>query len=419
MKKTSHLTAFLVLLTLFAATGLAFALGRRYLNPILPMRPGLPPLSKLDLPSQTKNGYTATIEAYYADVSRLVFRVAVTGEKGSVTLDRFSLKDVNGQEINSSVGFGSNGASPFHSIAEFNPLIPLKTERFKGQLAFSVITTMDSPEVIAPFAFDLDLPIHPALSFSPQQTVLNHGVEVLLDRVIITPAFTSAYLCYRKPTEADWVISHESSLRIGNQQAGLSGYSLLFDSDFADGSKGGEPGWRPPVQIGRCVKIGFPAGNVDPTTITLTIPALEQSLPDVIPPKEAVAAQEILKKQGIEMEWHTVDHGAYPEYKNLPPGMSQQMALRKFMEALGYVYRGPWVFNLQIDGSDNSLPTFATSEYGGPTPIPLPVSGPRIAAVLPGRIHPFALSPTWEPLPLLLPGESFCMTLKHTGICVF
>jgi hypothetical protein len=157
-----------------------------------------------------------------------------------------------------------------------------------------------------------------------------------------------------KPTEADWTVSYESNLRIGNQQAGIGIYSLLFDSAFADGSKGGEPGWAPPVQTGRCVKIGFPIGDVAPDSMTLTIPALEQSMPEVVPADEVTAAQERLKEQGIDMEWHIVDHGAYPEYKDLPTGMSEQQAYRKFIEALGYVYKGPWIFKLQLKVSENS-----------------------------------------------------------------
>ena len=53
--------------------------------------------------------------------------------------------------------------------------------------------------------------------------------------------------------------------------------------------------------------------------------------------------------QGIDMEWRIVDHGAYPEYKKLPLGMSEQEAYRKFIEALGYVYNGQWEFDIQLN----------------------------------------------------------------------
>ena len=69
----------------------------------------------------------------------------------------------------------------------------------------------------------------------------------------------------------------ETNLKIGNQKASLNSYSLLFDADYGEGNKGGEPGWAPPVQDGRCVKLGFPIGDENPQSITLTIPTLEQS----------------------------------------------------------------------------------------------------------------------------------------------
>ncbi len=393
MNRKSYLIAFLIVVGLVATTSITYALGRFFTDTTLPAAPGLPPLSKLDLLPQTQNGYTATVESYYADAARLVFKVNTTSEKGDVFLSNFSLKDESGQEINSGMSFDSQGPSPFHSTVEFDPAIPLKTERMKGQLTFAVVASADNPEAIAQFAFDLNLPIHPALTFNPKQTIFANGMEILLDRLVVTSAYTYAYLCYLKPTDADWAPSQESNLRIGSQQSGVANYSLLFDSAFADGSKGGEPGWTPPVQTGRCIKIGFPIGDTDPTSITLTIPALEQSMPEVIPADELIGAQERLKEQGIDMEWHIVDHGAYPEYKKLPVGMSEQAAFRKFIEALGYVYKGPWAFKLQLKSTENSQLEFSTSEYGAPTPIPLSSEEPNIAAVLPGRIRSFDVSP--------------------------
>ena len=76
--------------------------------------------------------------------------------------------------------------------------------------------------------------------------------------------------------------------------------------------------------------------------------------------------------------------------------MSEQAAFRKFIEALGYIYKGPWVFNLQLKpqvNQGNSEPIFSTSMYGSGTPIPFPINRPRIVATLPGRIRSFDISP--------------------------
>jgi hypothetical protein len=36
-------------------------------------------------------------------------------------------------------------------------------------------------------------------------------------------------------------------------------------------------------------------------------------------------------------------------YKKLPEGMTEQEAYRRFIEALGYVHEGPWVFTVEIN----------------------------------------------------------------------
>ena len=172
---------------------------------------------------------------------------------------------------------------------------------------------------------------------------------MMLDRVVITPAFTQAYLCYSKPTEADWGIGSDTMLRLDSQVANLTNYSLLFDKSLGDGSKGLELGWTPPVKDGRCVKIGFPIGSVAPKSFVLTLPTLEQSTPEVIPEEKAAAAYEILKAEGIDLEWHQVDHGSYTEFKSLPFGVSEEEAYRQFIQALGYVHAGTWTFEMPLN----------------------------------------------------------------------
>jgi hypothetical protein len=41
--------------------------------------------------------------------------------------------------------------------------------------------------------------------------------------------------------------------------------------------------------------------------------------------------------------------GGGPMFKKLPDGMTEQQAYRRFIEALGYVHEGPWVFTVEIN----------------------------------------------------------------------
>ena len=346
MKIKPFITTLFVLLGLAAATTGSFFLGRLFLDFEHVPASGIPPLSRLDLPSQTVNGITAKVESYYADASRLVFQVRITGGRGFV--DYVNLYDERGEFVNASTGFGP-APDPSLSQVDFHTETPLPGDHFKGQLEVSLSAQPGEMDRIADFRFDLDIPIHPALTFHPEQTVLVNGIQMMLDRVVITPAFTQAYLCYSKPTEADWGIGSDTMLRLDSQVANLTNYSLLFDKSFGDGSKGLELGWTPPVKDGRCVKIGFPIGSVAPKSFVLTLPTLEQSTPEVIPEEKAAAAYEILKAEGIDLEWHQIDHGSYTEFKSLPFGVSEEEAYRQFIQALGYVHAGTWTFEMPLN----------------------------------------------------------------------
>ncbi len=388
MKTKNWLPQLVILAGLLALIGGGYALAR--LLPEALTAPGLPPLSRLHLPPQTQNGITASLDSYYADAMRLVFTVHLTGAE--VFPSEVSLTSADGAWANSSAGVNMGG-DPSHYLFDLASEMPLRSDRFQGQLEFIVTASPGDDNPVATFRFDLDLPIHPALTFEPKQTVWADGLEILLDRLVITPAQTYAYLCYLTPTRADWTIGGDATVRVGSQVAGIQSYALLFDSVYGDGSKGGDPGWTSPIQNGRCVIIGFPIGAENPESITLTIPNLEQSMPEVIPAENLAAAYPRLLDQGIDMEWHTVDHGAYPEWKKLPAGMSEQEAYRQFIRALGYLHPGPWKFELQLKPGEGSQPRFTTSSYGAATPIPLSTVEPRLAAALPGRIHSFDMSP--------------------------
>lgn len=346
-------TASLILLGLVGAILGGYAAGNALPDPEPASTVTLPLLSPLNLPSQTDGQFTAEAVSYYADASRLIFHIRISGEPDVFVIDGVDLYDSNGEFINSSVGYGRvDEKDPALHQFEFNPVTPLPN-RLLGSLRLRLVSSLGEGEPLADFSFELDLPIHPAQTYNPRLTTTANGVELLLDRLIITPAHTQAYLCYDKPSSADWGVNRNTSLEINGRSTGINEYALLYDSEFGDLGKGGDPDWTPDMNYDRCIKVGFPVGDANPASITLTIPFLEQSTPEVIPEDDLAAAREKLLPEGIDIDWqvNTSPEGggsAGPVYNSLPSGMSQQEAYQRLLEALGYFHQGPWIIKVNL-----------------------------------------------------------------------
>ncbi len=310
---------------------------------------------KAPLASEVIDGdVTVTLEKAYADVNRMAFVVHIEGPQEGYSIYSAVLKDANGNESNIGVGIGSLQDDPTRLTVEFYPPIGFDADRFLGQLVMGITVSSGDGSWTAETHFDLDLPVYPAVVFDPMQTITANGVEMLLQRIKVTPSYTQVYLCYQKPSSADWMIGSDASLQIGEDTASPGSYSMLFDPDFGGSSKILEPNWTPAVRTDRCVKLGFPIGHHNqPESMTLAISELEQSVPEGIPEDQLLAARQKLLAQGVDMDWVTWSGqgggGAGPVIKQKPEGMTDEQVVRLFYEALGYYHPGPWIFTLEIN----------------------------------------------------------------------
>ena len=310
--------------------------------------PTLPPLTKLDVPPQTVNGVTATIEGAYADPSRVLFMIRLSSELGTNWTPETFLAHANGEQI----GVYSYGLNPIPKetlkyLLIFIPEDWLTELLLNGQLSVAFTSPTDSTQIIK-FLFDFKLPIHPFITFNPKKTVSVNGVDILLDRVMVAPAATYLYLCYPNRSDENWILTGQNITLYINRQ--MSNPNLpgpwLFDSAIKEGEQFGEPGWSPPNQESRCIKLGFPIGDKNPKSLTLILPGLENAMTTIIPESDLSVAYEKLFAQGIDMKWSASQSGTFVEYKKLPEGMTEKEAYRRFLEALGYVRKGPWVFRI-------------------------------------------------------------------------
>lgn len=280
------------------------------------------------IPPHTVNGYTAAIESYYIDTSHIIFQVRLTGGGISFGNEQFfdrigsvNLYDENGNLINTSGGVGP-AVDPALYQFEFVPVTLLKGDHIKGQFAFDITNAPEYEKILAQFRFDFDLPINPDVRFHPKKTVSANNMEILLDSITVTPTFTQIYLCFPPPSFADWNIGNQSVLQIDGQKTIPNYFRVLFDSAIGgDRTAGSEPYWISPIKNGRCIKGGFPISSSNPTSLTLTIPQLEKSEPDLL-----VANQ-------FSVEY---------------PGLSEKQAYYKSLEEHGNVYKGVWTFTVDL-----------------------------------------------------------------------
>jgi hypothetical protein len=180
--------------------------------------PTLPPLTKLNIPSQTVDGITATIDGAYADPSRVLFIIHLSSELGTYPTHETFLAHANGEQI----GVYSSMLGPLPQetstyLMDFSPVDWLDASRLDGQLSVGFRSLTDSNQIIK-FLFDFNLPIHPFVTFNPKKTVSVDGVDILLDRVVVAPANTYMYLCYPNRRDENWILTGESiTLNIDRQ----------------------------------------------------------------------------------------------------------------------------------------------------------------------------------------------------------
>ncbi|MBE3039896.1 MAG: hypothetical protein IMZ62_13930, partial [Chloroflexi bacterium] len=172
-------------------------------------------------------------------------------------------------------------------------------------------------------------------------------------------SYTEVTLCYQKPPQSDnndWGLGRGAELQVGENKAAIGSFRLLYDTDYGGYvGKSTPPADLPTIDKGRCVQVGFPVGDLASTaaqTMTLTVPGLEKSMPEMVPDDQLQVALAKLKAEGIEMSVTSSSGsggggGGYT-FNAKPDGMSDEEAYQKFIEALGYVYPGPWVITVQI-----------------------------------------------------------------------
>lgn len=317
--------------------------------------------TQLALDIKSVGDLTATLEWAYADTHRVALLLHFTGWGEGYGIGDLKATDDSGKEINNGMGYGSPEGDPatYQITLYFDEYFLAN----KSELVFHLDVPVWAPQVsdkpLASFRFDLDLPLYQARVTQPGQRIIANGLEMKLVKVSITPSYTDLTLCYQKPThtmQSDWMIGSEAILEIIRNTSKMDIYRLLSDADYGGyAGKGTPPPDLPYMESGRCVQVGFPVGDLakpGPTSLKLTIPSLELSMPEVIPNDQLIYAIDKLKAQGIDVSVTSSSGngggGGGWSVISKPEGMTDEEAYQKFKEALGYVYPGPWVMEILV-----------------------------------------------------------------------
>ena len=221
-------------------------------------------LQDVDL-MQTVDGVTVTLEKVYADANHILvgysvsglpdppfhFEATLTDERGTVfrevtsagvtgtsDLLKVTLPEGDGSYLvafDGSAVEGTPATLQLRLVMQLSRWIPVTPEAEPSTvdglpveppaaMQASVPVMYEKGSTVGPFAFDLSVPFLPARVAEVQQTAHASGVDVRLERVIVTPSETRAVLCFTPPaSELDWTA-------VGSLHTGLGrDYELTYE----------------------------------------------------------------------------------------------------------------------------------------------------------------------------------------------
>jgi hypothetical protein len=143
------------------------------------------------------------------------------------------------------------------------------------------------------------------------------------------------------PSAVDWGLT-ASTFAVSGREYSFSGAELVHtpDGKYIDVS---DPE--------RCNRIGFDIPyDESASSITLTVPRLLASVPEVITPDRVQMANERLADKGIQFDYENIDHGGNIVIQKRPDGMEDVEIYPLIRDALAEQYEGPWVFTVELPG---------------------------------------------------------------------
>lgn len=292
------------------------------------------------------DGFTFEITKGYADANRVALWYVITGPNLDTgfyvnsTLFKAGQPDelfgTGGQSSSSEAGPKPNSLAgvltfdhtyPPPEDGEFHLRLRLQLYKIPANMTGDY-TMQDNVQASADLEFTL--PAIGALELFPKLETTTHDVTFSLNSLRITPSQTALNLCFDMPSAQDWQVSITAS--IGDQQGLLASMGTSNGKTFRL------------TDPHRCMDINFLLPYQEENQqMVIEIDHLETSISEG---NEAVLerAKERLTAQGIEIEFHLVDHGLNWTIRSQPEGLTEADLNQLILDSMRERYDGPWRF---------------------------------------------------------------------------
>ncbi|HMB21223.1 MAG: hypothetical protein ACM33V_06455, partial [Chloroflexota bacterium] len=264
--------------------------------------------TKPEIDPQTINGVTAQIDWAYADESRVALHYTISGldwpdgtpwDAMSVQVTSSKIKDL---------GFGGGG---WNSVPASHGVIAGSSDLLliDGALDSAKYPNVDlrvdipvkDPSPVGTFRFKFIVPVTKGIRIENiDQTVVANDVSMTLKTLVFNPSRAEALICFQMPSQVDWGLT-ASKLTVGGKEYPFSGGGLMPGTDGKNFRLD---------DTDRCSTVGFNiAYDAAATSVTLTVPKLLASTPEVMEKERVERANKRLADAGIEFDYENVDHG--------------------------------------------------------------------------------------------------------------
>jgi hypothetical protein len=303
-------------------------------------------VTKPDIPPQTINGVTVEIDWAYVDESRVALHYTVSGlDWPDGTFWDSMQARITSAAIPESAFSGAGGWN--HGPVDHGVISGTDDQLFwdgavdaekHPNIDLSVEIPVEGATSVGTFHFAFSVPVLDGIKLeSLDQTVVANNVSVTLKTLVLNPSRAEAFICFQMPSAVDWQLT-ASTFSVGGREYPFSG--------------GGDirgPGGKDFLLTDpeRCTSIGFEIPfDTSSSSVTLTVPKLLGSIPEVITAENVEIANQRLAERGIQFDYVNIDHGGNIELLQRPEGATDMEIYPLIWDALAEQYEGPWVFTV-------------------------------------------------------------------------